>query len=555
MTPSLSYRAAAFLVATSIVLPLMASSCAHAQSTAASKGVTIKIDVQARRRPISPLVYGVNYAGKNADALNCPINRYGGNNTSRYNWRQNADNRANDWFFQSIGDDDPTPSGRVLNFVKENKAQREQSMVTVPLTGWVAKINPDHSKTWSFSVKKYGPQEKTDAQWVPDAGNGMKPDGKTPLTGNNPNDANVRADTAYMRPWIESLTRTFGPSGKGGIAYYVLDNEPGIWHSTHRDIWPTGIKMDDLWARSRDMARMIKTVDPTAKIAGPEEWGWTNYLYSGFDSQWSGKNGWGNLPDRAAHGGIDMMPWYLQQFARAEKEGGKRLLDVFSLHFYPQGGEFGADTSEQMQLRRNRSTRALWDPNYTDETWIRDKVRLVPRMKEWVARYYPGTKTALTEYSWGADEHINGATAQADILGILGREGLDIGTRWVCPDPKTPTFKAFQLYRNYDGKNGTFGDVSVACDAPDPDTVSAFAAQDSNTGALTVMIVAKTPGAPPTPVTLDPAGFTPGVAAARVYRLTAKNTIERQPDVSLSGPRMTLIVPAQSVTLVVLPKK
>jgi hypothetical protein len=36
---------------------------------------------------------------------------------------------------------------------------------------------------------------------------------------------------------------------------------------------------------------------------------------------------------------------------------------------------------------------------------------------------------------------MNGATAQADILGILGREGIDLATRWTCPDAATPTYK------------------------------------------------------------------------------------------------------------------
>src|ERR687883_374123 len=114
-----------------------------------------------------------------------------------------------------------------------------------------------------------------------------------------------------------------------------------------------------------------------------------------------------------------------------------------------------------MQLRRNRSTRSLWDPNYVDETWINDKVMLIPRMKNWVNTYYPGTQTAITEYNWGAETHINGATTQADIFGIFGREGLDYGARWTTPDAATPTYKAMKMFRNYDGNRSTFGDVSV----------------------------------------------------------------------------------------------
>ena len=102
--------------------------------------------------------------------------------------------------------------------------------------------------------------------------------------------------------------------------------------------------------------------------------------------------------------------------------------------------------------------------------------------------YYPGTKIAVTEYNWGAEGHINGATAQADILGIFGREGLDIATRWTTPDASTPTYKAIKLYRNYDGAKSAFGDVSISATGPNPDNVAAFAAQRSSDSAATVMV-------------------------------------------------------------------
>src|SRR5262249_49615087 len=162
-------------------------------------------------------------------------------------------------------------------------------------------------------------------------------------------------------------------------------------------------------------------------------------------------------------------------------------LDVFSVHYYPQGGVFSDDTSQVMQLHRNRSTRSLWDPTYVDESWVNDTVQLVPRLRGWVAGNYPGTATAVTEYNWGAEGHINGATAQADVLGIFGREGLDMAARWTTPAASTPTYKAIKMYRNYDGLGSTFGDTSVAASGPNPDSVAAFAAERSNDQALTVM--------------------------------------------------------------------
>ena len=144
-----------------------------------------------------------------------------------------------------------------------------------------------------------------------------------------------------------------------------------------------------------------------------------------------------------------------------------------------------------MQLRRNRSTRSLWDPAYVDETWINDRVQLVPRLAGWVNAYYPGTLTGITEYNWGAENHIDGATAQADIFGIFGREGLGMAARWTTPASSTPTYKAMKLYRNYDGSRSTFGETSVSATVPNPDAVAAFAAQRSSDRALSVMVIAK----------------------------------------------------------------
>src|SRR5207253_2346514 len=149
---------------------------------------------------------------------------------------------------------------------------------------------------------------------------------------------------------------------------------------------------------------------------------------------------------------------------------------------------FSDNVTASMQLIRNKSTRSLWDPNYTDQSWIADKVQLIPRLRNWAnTYYYPGTPIGITEYNWGAEGHINGATTQADIYGIFGREALDIGARWTTPDASTPTYKAMKMYRNYDSNRSGFGDTSVSAAVPNPDNLSAFAAVRTSDSALTVM--------------------------------------------------------------------
>jgi hypothetical protein len=158
---------------------------------------------------------------------------------------------------------------------------------------------------------------------------------------------------------------------------------------------------------------------------------------------------------------------------------------------------------------------------------------------------------AITEYNWGDEPNINGATTQADIYGIFGQQGLNLATRWTVPANTTPTYKAMQLYRNYDGAKSTFGDTSVAATVPNPDYLSAFAAQRSSDNSLTVMVINKIAGT--TPVTLSLANFTAAGSAQR-WQLTSANTITHLSNVAWSGGALTDTVPSQSVTLYVLPK-
>jgi Glycoside hydrolase family 44 len=520
-----------------------------AVSTQAQNPITIAVDVAANRRPINPNIYGVAHAATaELNDLNSPLNRNGGNNTTRYNWQLNADNRGNDWYYESIADSSATAGERGDTFFVNSRAANAQAMLTIPTIEWVAKVGANRNKLAGFSIAKYAAQTGNDWQWFPDAGNGVRTNGQY-VTGNDPNDANVPSNSTFQQGWVQHLVGRWGTNANGGLRYYILDNEPSIWHGTHRDVRPTGPTMDEIKNKIIDYAGKVRAVDPSALIVGPEEWGWSGYFFSGYDQQYGSTHGWGVLPDRNNHGGADYLPWLLDALRQNNTATGMRLLDIFTVHYYPQGGEFSDDVSSAMQLRRNRSTRSLWDPAYVDETWINDRVQLVRRLKSWVNTYYPGTLTGITEYNWGAENHINGATAQADVLGVFGREGLDMAARWATPASSTPTYKAMKLYRNYDGNRSTFGDTSVSAMTPNPDTVAAFAAQRSTDGALTVMVIAKSLSGS-TPATITLANSVHG-GTAQAWQLTAANAITRLPDVGVSGSSFAVTLPPQSITLFV----
>ncbi len=524
---------------------LLATSTASAQNPA----VTVAIDTQVNRHAINQLIYGVAFASSaDLTALNAPLNRMGGNSMTDYNWALNAQNLAADWFFESYPQQSGVPGEEADSFVADSKAAGAKPMLTVPLIGWVANLGPNRSILPSFSVAKYGPQCASDP-YDPDAGDGLHTDCSTAITGNDPNDAYVPDSPANEQNWINHLIKKWGKAKAGGVGYYLMDNEPSIWFGTHRDVRPVGPHAieyrDDVIAE----AASIKARDPGAKIVAPEEWGWLGYFYSGYDQQYASLNGWTYFPDRQnEENGMDYIPWLL-----AEWKASGHPVDVLSVHFYPQGGEDSNDVSQAMQLLRNRSTRQLWDPSYVSESWINAPVYLIPRMKGWITdNYYAGTPVALTEYNWGAESHINGATTQADIYGIFGQQGLDMATRWTVPANTTPTYKAMQMYRNYDGARSTFGDISVSAVAPNPDNLSAFAAVRKSDGAMTVMVINKVLSGT-TSVKLKIAHFTRAGSAA-VYRLTSSNVIQSLPNLAWSQGVLADQEPAQSITLYVLPK-
>jgi hypothetical protein len=309
--------------------------------------------------------------------------------------------------------------------------------------------------------------------------------------------------------------------------------------------------MDEILKDIIDYGSMVKAADPKALVAGPEEWGWSGYIYSGYDQQYGALHGWSNHPDRAAHNDMDYIPYLLTKLAANNAATHKRILDILSVHCYPQSGEFGNDTSEKTELTRNRSTRQLWDTSYVDPSWINATAELIPRLKSWVQKYYPGTLTAITEYNWGAESSMNGATAQADIYGIFGREGLDIATRWTTPAPG-PVYQAMKMYRNYDGAQSTFGDISVSDSVANPDDLSSYAAVRKSDGALTVMVINKVLTGS-TPVTVNVANFS-AKPVVQVWQLAGARKIASLADTTVSSSAISFVAPPMSVTLFIVPK-
>lgn len=537
-----------------------------ASALADNPPTTVNVDASLNRHPINPNIYGVNYAEtQDLVGLNAPLNRQGGNATSRYNWQIDAHATGADWYFETYADSSGTPSASADAFVDKTRGARNgaEPMLTIPMLDYLANLGPGRSTLAGFSVKKYGAQQSTDP-WNSDAGNGISAATGKAITGNDPGDAGVLNAPSIQRAWVQHLVGKYGAASTAtGIKYYTLDNEYSVWRGTHRDVHPDPVTYDEVWEKIVVYATAVRTIDPTAKICAGEEYGWWAMYFGGLD-QANGTSPTNS--DYNTHGRVYFYPWLLQKIRAYKQETGIQLVDVITVHGYNDGPV--DDDQPATQAQRNRQTRILWDPSYQDPFWYGDigiegrtgrVVNWIPTLKSWVDQYCPGLQIGITEYNWGNETKLNGATTQADVLGIYGREGVDIATRWGVakiwdsnPTVYHVTNLASQIYRNYDGNRSTFGETSVLASVDNPDNLSAFAAVRAADGALTVMVINKQQGA--TPVSVKLANFTAD-AKAQAWQVNSvsQTAITRLSDATVTNNTLSTTVPSQSITLFVLP--
>ncbi len=507
---------------------------AAASAAAAPAPGVVSIDPQADRRPVSPFVYGASFgSAAQLQRQRFPARRWGGNHTSRYNWKLDVTNRASDWYFLNVAEETPDPSrlpegSAADTFVGEALGAGAEPLITVPMIGWVAK---DRELRSGFSVKKYGAQSGA----LGDAGNGIK-NGKH-IQGNDPADTSAPSDPEFVAGWLGHLGGRFGDASHGGVRFYALDNELTLWPETHRDVHPQEVTYDEIWQRTREYASRMKAQDPGIELFGPVAWGWCAYFSSSADCL--------DGPDRQAHGGLPILQWYMDQNCAYEREHGVRLVDYLTIHYYPQGGVYSQNDSADLSTRRLASLKSLYDPTFHDGSWIPEPVNLVPRMKSWIAEHCPGMQLAITEYSFGSDNTLSGALAQAEAMAIFGREGVDLATRWTAPDDGERIEDAFALFRDYDGQGASVMGDSVRATSFSVDAVGSYAVRDGQK--LYVLLFNKSTAAQE--LRVDVAGGVTG--GAQVFGFDGAARLGPRGQTAAEGGGFQVSLPARSATLVV----
>src|SRR6202453_2180591 len=491
----------------------------------------LSVDAAASRNPISPQIYGIANYGLDAayaKEIEVPNIRWGGDGTSRYNWTVDSSNSGFDWYFMGgNGQATPVPGASADLMVKTYAPAN--ALMTIPILPYVNK-----SSAWScsFPVSVYGAQQSTNPYVFPNGqtcGNSLTTSG-TQLTDTNIYANHVNNTTSLQQSWIQHLVGAFGTAAQGGVKFYQLDNEPLGWGNTHRDVMPNGATYPTIVQLGQQYAAAVKQADSTALVFGPSDFtlgGWTG-TPSQQNGLWAGQ-------------------YYLQQMAAYQQQHGQRILDYFDEHYY-----FDVSTPAA-QLA---STRTLWDPTYNGGTWVEQydfngPMQLIPRFRNWISTYYPGTLLSLSEYSIDSGQKsIVDAIAEMDVLGIFGQQPIDFANMWSAPAPTDPIAYAFRMFRNYDGNGSQFGDTSLSGVSTNPGELSIYAAQRSSDNAVTILAINKTTGALSSAIAIANLNLP---ATAQVYNYSQANltSIVHASDAAITSGSISYTFPSYSAVLFV----
>jgi mannan endo-1,4-beta-mannosidase len=424
--------------------------------------VTYQINTSAGVRPISPYIYGMCNGGYD----NATIRRQGGNRMTGYNWENNASNAGADYFHQN---DNYLPWVMGIPMALENNpgivttafhdsalAHGAISAVTLQMAGYVAK---DKNGT-SVEAGEAAPSNR----WVQIANEKPAPFSLTPDLNDN---------FVYMDEYMNFLIQQYGnASSPNGVKAYILDNEAALWTSTHPRLYTGPISATDHLNKSLALARTVRGMDAGALIFGPESYGYSEYKNFQNATDWPAYSG------QYSH----YLSLYLDSMEQASASYGSRLLDVMTVHWYPDvyaGGIYSNDVSPTIAAERMQVPRSLWDSSYVENGWIgqwfSEDLPILPKLKSLINTYYPGTKLGVTEYDYGGDAHISGGIAQAEALGAFARTGTEYATKWGTFSGYS--LSAIQLYRDI---AEPFGNQYVSSNSSDRTASNIFASISDN---------------------------------------------------------------------------
>ena len=449
-------------------------------ASAISYDVEFKIDVNDASS-ISEYVYGANII-KWWNEAPFTFGRIGGNRRTCYNWENNGMHAGSDYNYQndSVGG---APGEKVTGEIDVIQSTGKSALVTIPIIDYVASKNSgegvDVNTVSGYLTKLF------------DNNNAKKPSAAGPLS--------LIPDLAdgevYQEEFVNFLYTEYPdlvtePDKK---IFFSLDNEPDLWYDTHERVHPEKVTYEEIKSKTIEYASMIKDMIPESTVFGLVSYGFYGYV---------------SLQDAPDAAERDFLPWYLGELRAESDSQNRRLVDVLDLHYYSEVRlNSRSNITDPVQIQKVvQSPRSLWDPDYSEDSWIDgwidgdngvwagENIQMIPRLKGIIEENNPGTKIAFTEYNFYGGDTIAGGIAQADALGIFGREGIFAANIWYMVTPHPYIYGAFYCYLDYDGNGSGFGDMALQIENSDHVKTSAYASRfGSDYGKIVLVVINKMP--------------------------------------------------------------
>jgi hypothetical protein len=376
-------------------------------------------DAQPANARIFCTGYGPPLSKDDASDLNPSVVRWGGNTSSRFNFKiGNIWNAGSDWHYANV-----TRGSRSLwiDWIRFHRDGGRDVIFTVPILGWLAKDGTTRGEPSSPNPSRTS----------------------VPMS-----DEDFKSLIAKLRDTLPSQERI-----------YPLDNEPFQWHSIHGDAISKKIEPKEFARRWLKYAKLVREVDEQALISGPGLWGWADLpnLDPFLETVIGESDSRGNPYLNIVSAGI-----YPQN---------KRLLEDLS---DITGNSRSTQTNQDELAELRVSTTAnLDDETFVDPSWIGKPVSYFQNIEKSVSFWsnkkglqpHKRPSIGIAEYNWGGHFTEGGAAAQA----ILLMKGLKLQLHHMCsftwPPSQSQSGKVFRALREFViGPNASKPSFSVFID-------------------------------------------------------------------------------------------
>ncbi len=191
-------------------------------------GVILQVDECASRHTISDDIYGITFFWSSlasaalqstiqfARSVRLPLNRLGGDATTRYNWQVDSTNSGEDWYFMAgNGSKTPTPGAGNDALVVQNNSVGAATVMTIPIIDYITKSS---TTSCSYPSNEYPTQDSYNP-YVTLSGGIKCGNGKTnnsPITDTSIANHDIPNTPSIQKAWVQHLVSTFGTAANGG---------------------------------------------------------------------------------------------------------------------------------------------------------------------------------------------------------------------------------------------------------------------------------------------------------------------------------------------------